>query len=83
VAGARIETRRVKVTLEEVARPHEVEARIGGLPVVDLEYLCIDPRPQVFELNFRLPEELAPGRHPLEISIGRRKLLPVPIQVVA
>src|SRR5580704_6796047 len=38
VAGKRIETRQVKVTIEEVARPHEIEAVIGGRPVVDLEF---------------------------------------------
>ena len=46
MSGTRIETGSVKLTLEEIARPHEVEAIVGGLPVSDLEYVCIDPRPQ-------------------------------------
>src|SRR5579864_3564918 len=74
VADKRIETRNVKMILEEVARPHEIEASVGGLPVGDLEFLCTDPRPQRFEVNFRLPEEIAPGQHQLEVRIGRRKL---------
>ncbi len=83
VAENRIETRVVKMTLEEVARPHEIEAAVGGHPVVDLEFFCVDPRPQVFEVNFRLPEEVQPGRHALEVRIGRRKLAPVMLEVVA
>jgi ubiquinone/menaquinone biosynthesis C-methylase UbiE len=83
VADKRIETRHVKVTLEEVARPHEIEATVGGLPVGDMEFFCIDPRPQRFEVNFRLPEEIAPGQHQLEVRIGRRKLAPVTLEVTA
>jgi len=83
VAENRIETRIVKMTLEEIARPHEIEAAVGGHPAADLEFFCIDPRPQVFEVNFRLPEQIAPGRHPLEVRIGRRKLAPVMLEVTA
>jgi ubiquinone/menaquinone biosynthesis C-methylase UbiE len=83
VADKRIETRHVKMVLEEVARPHEIEASIDGLPVGDLEFLCTDPRPQRFEVNFRLPEDIAPGRHKLHVNIGRRKLAPVVLEVVA
>ncbi|MEO8097648.1 MAG: class I SAM-dependent methyltransferase [Acidobacteriota bacterium] len=82
VAGNRIETRTVKLTLEEIARPHELQAFINGLPVIDLEYFCIDPRPQIFEVNFNLPEEITPGDYSLEVHMGRRKLAPVGIQVV-
>src|SRR5579863_4494336 len=83
VAGNRIETRLVKMTLEEVARPHEIEAYVGGLPAMDLEFFCTDPRPQRFEVNFRLPEEIGPGEHPLEVRIGKRKLAPVMLEVTA
>jgi hypothetical protein len=83
VAGSRIETRSVKLTLEEIARPHEIEAWVSGHPAGDLEFFCTDPRPQRFEVNFRLPEEITPGSHSLEIRIGRRKLAPVKLEVVA
>jgi len=83
IAGARIETRSVKLVLEEIARPYEIEASIGGRPVEGLEYFCIDPRPQRFEVNFRLPEGLEPGTHALELRIGRRKLAPIALEVVA
>jgi SAM-dependent methyltransferase len=83
VARKRIETRHVKVTLEEVARPHEIEATVGGKPVEDLEFFCIDPRPKRFEVNFRLPEEIGPGAHELQVRLGRRRLAPVMLEVTA
>jgi SAM-dependent methyltransferase len=79
----RIETRLVKMKLEEIARPHEMEVSVGGHPAGDLEYVCTEPRPQRFEVNFRLPDEVGPGVHPLELSVGYRKLAPVPLEVVA
>ena len=81
VAGARIETRMIKIKLDEIARPHEIEASVDGRPVEGLEYFCTDPRPQRFEVNFRLPEEIGPGAHTLEVRIGRRKLAPVGLEV--
>ena len=83
VADKRIETRHVKMILEEVARPHEIEATVGGQPVGDLEFLCTDPRPQRFEVNFRLPEEIGAGRHELNVRIGRRRLAPVLLEVTS
>lgn len=83
VAEKRIETRSVKLVLEEIARPHEIGAAVGGKPAVDLEFMCIDPRPQRFEVNFKLPEDLEPGEHDLVITLGHRKLAPVLIDVVA
>ena len=82
VSGSRIETRSVKMTLEEIGRPWEIGAAIDGIPVVGLEYFCIDPRPQRYEVNFHLPEEIAPGAHSLLINVGRRKLAPIPLEVV-
>ena len=83
VSGTRIETGSVKVLLEEIARPHEVEVWMDGRPVEDLEFFCTDPRPQRFELNFHLPADTIPGPHTLELRIGRRKLAPVALEVVA
>jgi ubiquinone/menaquinone biosynthesis C-methylase UbiE len=83
VAGKRIETRTVKVTLEEISRPHEIEASVDGHRVSDLELFCIDPRPQRFEVNLRLPDQIGIGPHQLELRMGRRKLPPVAIDVVA
>ena len=83
VADHRIETRHIKMVLEEIHRPHEIDVLVDGLPVTDLEYFCTDPRPQRFEVNCRLPEAVAPGTRHLELHIGRRKMPPVAIEVMA
>jgi SAM-dependent methyltransferase len=81
-APRRIENRIVKLTLEEIARPWEIEIWVEGQPVEDLEKTCSDPRPQRYQVNFRLPERIGPGLHHLKINIGRRKLPSVPIEVI-
>jgi len=40
----RIETRSVKLVLEEITRPHEIEVTVDGLPVSGIEMFCTDPR---------------------------------------
>jgi SAM-dependent methyltransferase len=79
----RIETGYIKVIMEEITRPDEVEASIEGTPLIALESFCIDPRPQRFELNFRLPEGVAAGTRKLELRVGHRKMPPLPIEVLS
>lgn len=83
ISENRIETRYLKVIVEEITHPDEVEASIDGTPLVAIESFCIDPRPQRFELNFRVPDEVAPGARHLSLNIGRRKLPPLPIEIAA
>jgi SAM-dependent methyltransferase len=80
-APKRVENRIVSVTLEEIARPHEIEVSIGGRPMEDLEKICTDPRPQRYEVKFRLPDDIGPGLHHVNVRIGRRKLAAMPIEV--
>lgn len=81
-APQRVENRRVTLTLEEIARPFDIEVWIGGRPVEDVERICTDPRPQRYQVNFRLPEDIGPGLHHIKLNIGRRKLPPQPVEVV-
>ena len=81
-APRRVENRRVALTLEEIARPFDIEVWMGGRPVEDVEKICTDPRPQRYQVNFRLPEDIGPGLHHIKLNIGRRKLPPVPVEVV-
>jgi len=81
-APQRVENRRVALMLEEIARPFDIEVWMGGHPVEDVEKICTDPRPQRYQVNFRLPEEVGPGLHHIKLNIGRRKLPPVPVVVV-
>jgi SAM-dependent methyltransferase len=81
LAGTRIETRSIKVVMEELERPDEFQAFVDGIPAVDVESLCADPQPQRYEINFRLPEEIATGPHLLEMRLGRRLFGPMAIEV--
>ena len=81
-APQRVENRRVTLTLEEIARPFDIEVWMGGRPVEDVERICTDPRPQRYQVNFRLPEDIGPGLHHIKLNIGRRKLPPQPVEVV-
>ncbi len=83
VGGARVETRSVKLTFEEVTRPEEFAATIDGVPVEDLEFFCTDPMPPRFEVNFRIPNEVGMGSHLLEMRVGRRRLGVVSLDVVS
>jgi SAM-dependent methyltransferase len=79
----RVEHRKVKMTLEEVDRPYDIQVSVGGYPVEDLEKTCTDPRPQRYEVNFHLPEQIGPGLHHVKLTLGRRHLPAVPIEVVS
>jgi hypothetical protein len=81
VAYNRIETRFVKMILDEIERPEEIRASVGGHAIESLDWFCVDPRPRRFEVNFRLPPEIGPGAHLLEATLGWRKLAVVPIEV--
>ena len=52
-APQRVENRRVALTLEEIARPFDIEVWMGGHPVEDVEKICTDPRPAA--LSSELP----------------------------
>lgn len=81
MAGLRIETRCVKVTLEEIRNPEQIQVAIDGQPVNGLEWFCTDPLPRRYEVNFKLPDTAGPGRRELRVTIGRRRFAPVMIEV--
>jgi ubiquinone/menaquinone biosynthesis C-methylase UbiE len=83
MSGPRIETRSVKVTLEEVTEPDQFRAFVDGIPVLDIDFFCTDPLPPRFEVNFKLPEETGVGNHSLEMRLGKRLVAPIGIEVVA
>jgi SAM-dependent methyltransferase len=81
VAYNRIETRFVKMILDEIERPEEIRVSVSGHALASLDWFCVDPRPRRFEVNFPLPPEIGPGAHLLEATLGWRKLAVVPIEV--
>jgi ubiquinone/menaquinone biosynthesis C-methylase UbiE len=81
LSGTQIVSGYVKVILEEVERPQELQASVDGHPVGGMEFFCTDPVPPRFEVNFALPESVEDGPHLLDLQLGRRRFAPVPIQV--
>ncbi len=81
MSGTRIETGTVKATMEDIARPEDFAASVGGIAVEDIDAFCVDPQPRKYEINFRLPAAVAPGPGVLELRLGRRRFPPVAIEV--
>jgi len=50
----------VALTLEEISRPFDIEVWMGDRPVEEVEKICTDPRPQRYQVNFRLPKISVP-----------------------
>ncbi|MGA2601814.1 MAG: methyltransferase domain-containing protein [Bryobacteraceae bacterium] len=64
----RITTGYVKVVVEEISDPSTISVTIDSSPGKGLECKCTDPVPPRYELNFTLPDNLAPGPHTLRVT---------------
>lgn len=82
LSANRIESRTVKMVLENVADPDAFRATVDGLAVEKVEWCCTDPWPARYELNFVLPDAIWPGMHHIELYERARPLPPIPIEVV-
>lgn len=82
LSGTRIISGSVKVFVEELLTPEAFTASVDGQPATDYSILCTDPMPPRHEINFRLPEGLAPGAHLLRLQAGRRLVGAMPIEVI-
>lgn len=72
----------VKVQLQEVQQSDSIAAEIDGLPVKNLEVFRTDPLYLGHEVNFQIPDGLAPGPHELRVRVGRRVLMPRELTVL-
>jgi 2-polyprenyl-3-methyl-5-hydroxy-6-metoxy-1,4-benzoquinol methylase len=81
LSGTRIVSGCIKLVLEETARPDLLRAEVDGIAIGGLETFCTDPVEQRYEVNLQLPKAIAPGRHELRVSLGRRAFAPVAIEV--
>jgi SAM-dependent methyltransferase len=78
----RIESGRVKATIDEVESIDNFEATVDGEAVEEIESFRTDPLLERYEVNFRLPRAAGRGGHVLEIRMGRRLLTRTGIEVV-
>jgi SAM-dependent methyltransferase len=81
VSKHRIASGRVRLVLEEIDRPEEVQTFVGGKPTWDVDYLCLDPQHHRFEWKFQLPDEMGAGIHTLEIRRADRKIASIPLWI--
>jgi len=82
LAGTRISSGYIKVTVEEMDDIRDFAASVGGKPIENIDSFCVDPLPPRYEINLHMPPDLPPGPHLLEIQLGRRKLPPIVIELV-
>jgi SAM-dependent methyltransferase len=78
----RTNTGSIKVTMVEVLRPEDFHAQVDGRDVREIDAFCADPLTGRYEFNFRLPDSIAPGPHRLEVTHGKRRYAPAPIEVL-
>lgn len=83
LAGEQVCTRSVQVTVEEAEHPESFEAAVGGHAIREREIFCVDPRTPIHQISFPLPDAVGPGKHPLEMRLGRRRFPPVILEVLA
>jgi hypothetical protein len=79
----RIDSGAMKIAIEEAEPISEFHATVDGIPVTDWEHFRTDPLSSRYEVNFRLPRLTRSGGHILEISIGKRLLARMGIEVGA
>ncbi len=82
LSAQRIESGLIKATIEEVDQIQTFAATVDGLPATGIETFRTDPLTERWEVNFHVPDEVAPGGHVLEIRLGRRLLARMGIEVV-
>jgi SAM-dependent methyltransferase len=82
MSATRIDSGLVKASIEEVDDIRGFAATVGGVAVTETETFRADPLTERWEVNFRIPESIPAGGHPLEIRLGRRTLAKMGIEVV-
>lgn len=82
LSGRKIQSRTVKLVLEDVAHPDELRAVLDSEAALEVEVFCTNPLSRRFEFNVRLPDTAAVGHHDLEVYLGRRGFGPLALEVV-
>jgi SAM-dependent methyltransferase len=82
LSGAKIASRIVKLSFEEINDPDQLAIKVGGEPATRLDIFCTDPIRMRFEINFNLPDAIKPGPHTVESRLGSRAFPPAAIEVV-
>ena len=81
LAVSRVESGSLKLTLEDLSDAPAVRASLDGQPLEGIEWFEIDALAGRFEFNLRLPADVIPGGHQLELCQGARRFPPIAIEV--
>src|SRR6202049_3344873 len=82
ISGSRITSRSVKLFLEELEEPEQLEVRVDGAVIKDLDVFCKDPVNERFEITFTLPDSVRAGPHRVELRLGSRLFPAAPFEVL-
>jgi SAM-dependent methyltransferase len=81
LAGARVESGSLKLTLEDLSDAATLRASLDGQALEGLEWFQTDALAGRFEFNLRLPADVTPGSHQLELCQGARRFPSIDIEV--
>jgi len=81
LSGTRIISRTIKIVMEEVGHPEQLQAAIDNVPVQRFEFCCTDPLQQHYDFDVALPAAVLPGPHQVGLKLGWRSFGPVSIDV--
>jgi len=81
LAGTRVESGSLKLILEDLSDAPAVRASLDGQPLDGLEWFETDAIAGRFEFNVRLPADVTPGSHEIELCQGPRRFPPITIEV--
>jgi ubiquinone/menaquinone biosynthesis C-methylase UbiE len=82
LSARRIESGIVKATIEEADDIGSFHAAFDGVLGAGVETFRTDPLAARWEVNFRVPDQVLPGQHVLEIRLGKRMLAKLAMEVV-
>ncbi|BDC52898.1 hypothetical protein F183_A52130 [Bryobacterales bacterium F-183] len=71
----------ISALIDELANPDHFSARIDGKPAWGYENRCVDATLRRYEIRFQMPDGVVPGTHLMAVTLGRRELPPLEIQV--
>lgn len=71
----------ISALVEDLSDPDHFSAKIDGMPAWGYENRCIDGTLRRYEIRFQMPDGVASGAHSLVVTLGRRELPGLQIQV--
>lgn len=78
----RVQSRSIKITIEEADSIADFHATIDGAPVRQVEHSRTDPLASRYEINLSLPDTCGSGGHVLRTFLGQRLLAETGIEVI-